>query len=142
MDWVRAEVIRCHYDCIRCRFFRVGDFRRLLAWQSADCLCTAVYAALRHFPADERFALTAQLRRAAVSVPTNLAEGQAAYGVRERLRYTGIAAASLTEVGQLVHRARRCGYLSREQHQDLTRLGRQAGLLVYGLLRSLRKLKA
>ncbi|MBI4500704.1 MAG: four helix bundle protein [Gemmatimonadetes bacterium] len=111
---------------------------RLRVWQSADKLCSAVYDLTKRFPTDERYALTSQLRRAAVSVPTNLAEGQAAFGTREGLRYAGIAAASLAEVANLLRRAYGCGHISSAQHQELYQLQSQTARLLYGLIRALR----
>jgi len=58
----------------------IKSYRDLLVWQKGMALARHVYAVTRAFPADERFGLSAQMRRAAVSVPSNIAEGQARYG--------------------------------------------------------------
>jgi four helix bundle protein len=74
-------------------------------------LVEQVYTTTRTFPKEEVFGLTAQMRRAAVSVPTNIAEGFARAGTRELLRFLAIAAASLSELDTHVEIAIRLGYL-------------------------------
>ncbi|MDB5887652.1 MAG: hypothetical protein JWM03_524 [Rhodocyclales bacterium] len=72
--------------------------RDLLVWQHAIALVTAVYRITATFPDSERFGLTAQMRRAAVSVPSNIAEGVARNTTREYLHFLGIARGSLSEL--------------------------------------------
>jgi four helix bundle protein len=69
-----------------------------MAWQEAMEVARAVYSLTGEFPRDERFGLTAQLRRAAVSVPSNIAEGCARGSSREMLRFLHIARGSLSEL--------------------------------------------
>lgn len=112
-------------------------YSTLRAWQAAHRLALEVARATRRFPQHERFGLTSQLRRAALSAPTNLVEGQARYGSREALRFARIAAASLLETDYLLLFAHECGYLSREEHTRLADLRSQASRLVYALAKSL-----
>ena len=72
--------------------------RDLRVWQEAIALVELVYAFTSSFPKDEQFGLTSQMRRAAVSVPANIAEGSARNGTRELLHFLGIAAGSLSEL--------------------------------------------
>jgi len=72
--------------------------RDLLAWQEGMTLVELVYKAATSFPRDEVFGLTAQLRRAAVSVPSNVAEGAARNSSREFVRFLGITCGSIAEV--------------------------------------------
>jgi four helix bundle protein len=72
-------------------------FQDLVAWQKAHQFVLAAYALVKQFPKHESFGLTSQLRRAAVSVAANLAEGFGERGPRNRLRYLGMARASLEE---------------------------------------------
>jgi four helix bundle protein len=81
-------------------------YEQLLAWQRARELVLAVYRATADWPADERYDLTSQLRRAAVSAAANIAEGSAKQGPREFRRYLDIAIGSLAEVGCLLTLAR------------------------------------
>jgi four helix bundle protein len=72
-------------------------FRDLLIWQKAHYLVLRVYKETDRFPQDERFGLTRQLRRSAVSVPANIAEGFVKRGIADKLRYLNIAQGSLEE---------------------------------------------
>ena len=73
-------------------------FRDLIAWQKAMLLAKEVYALTTTLPDNERFGLTAQMRRAAVSVPSNLSEGAARNGSREYINFLGISLGSLAEL--------------------------------------------
>lgn len=112
-------------------------YTQLRAWQVSHELAKAVAEITRVFPREERFELTSQLRRAALSVPTNLAEGQARFGSREALRHARIAAGSLAEVDYLLLFAHECGYLPKVDYVRLLRLRRHASRLVYKLSRAL-----
>jgi four helix bundle protein len=76
----------------------VRSFRDLIAWQRAIDLVEGIYVATQDWPSDERFGLTSQIRRAAVSVMANIAEGQGRTGSREFLHHLSIADGSLSEV--------------------------------------------
>jgi carbamoyl-phosphate synthase large subunit len=73
-------------------------YKELLVWQKGMALAKLVYDLTRQFPSDERFGLTSQLRRAAVSVPSNIAEGQARHGTGEFLQFLSHAEGSLAEI--------------------------------------------
>ena len=73
-------------------------YRELIAWQKSMTLVKKVYALSKGFPNDERFGLTSQIRRAAVSVPSNIAEGQGRDSTREFIHHLSIAYGSLMEV--------------------------------------------
>ncbi|MEH6665228.1 MAG: four helix bundle protein [Brevundimonas sp.] len=89
----------------------VRHYRDLIVWQRAMGWVTEVYSASRTWPSDERFGLTSQARRAAVSVPANIAEGCARRSTGEFLQFLGIARGSLAEVETLLILAARLGYL-------------------------------
>lgn len=73
-------------------------YKELLVWQKSFQLCKSLYSATKAFPSDERFGLTAQIRRAAVSVPSNIAEGYERGTTRDYLRFLYIAKGSLSEI--------------------------------------------
>jgi four helix bundle protein len=77
---------------------RVGNFKELLVWQKAMALASAVYSLTGRFPSAERFGLVAQMRRAAVSVPSNIAEGQARNTTGEFVQFISHAEGSLAEL--------------------------------------------
>lgn len=94
----------------------VRTFRDLLVWQKGMLLAKTVYEASKQFPPDERFGLTSQVRRAAVSVPSNIAEGHARQSRPDYLRCLRIARGSLAEVGTQLELASQLGYLRSPSH--------------------------
>ncbi len=111
--------------------------RDLKAWQQAMALVTAIYSASSRFPRDEQFGLTSQLRRAAISVPANIAEGAARNSSKEFLHFLGIASGSLSELDTLVELAHILGYL--DQREELQRQVDDVSGLVMGLAASIRR---
>ena len=92
----------------------LGRFEESASWQRGMDLCEAVYIATRSFPKEEVFGLTSQLRRAAVSIPSNIAEGQGRLTSPEFLHFLGIARGSAQEVRTQLHLANRLRYSSAE----------------------------
>jgi four helix bundle protein len=89
------------------------------------------------FPVIEGFELASQLRRAAFSVPVNIVEGYGRRPGADRLNFLQIASASLGEVGYCLHAARRLGYISEEDYEQLDREVRQTASPLRGLMKSL-----
>ena len=116
----------------------VSSYRDLQVWQASVDLSVECYKATKAFPQFERFGLASQIQRAAVSIPANLAEGQARFSTREFLRYVSIAYGSLAELETHVEVAKRLGYLASEQDKCLTAQMRRVGQLLNGLSRALR----
>ncbi|MEE9367557.1 MAG: four helix bundle protein [Pontiella sp.] len=96
------------------------DFRKIKAWQLADELTLQLYTITKRFPKEELFALTSQLRRAAYSVPSNIAEGAGRRTVKDFLRFLDIAKGSINEVQYFVHLASRLHYLTKDDASSLT----------------------
>ena len=90
------------------------DFRKLKVWEKAHHFTLQVYEITNNFPHDERFGLTVRLRRAAASVPTNIAEGCGRNSERELARFMGIAAGSANEVEYQLILARDLNYVRDE----------------------------
>lgn len=105
------------------------DYRKLAVWGRAHALALRVYKETRAFPAAERYSLTAQLRRAAVSIPMNLAEGSGRESRRDFVRFIDIAGGSANETEYQLLLATGLGYLSNEAHAEMS-----------GELRSLRRM--
>lgn len=114
------------------------DLKGLVAWNVAMDLASAVHQATREFPEDERFGLTAQLRRAAVSVASNIAEGHGRTGRKDFARYVLIARGSLKEVETQILLAVRFGYLAEGESRAILQLADRLNRLLTGLLRRLR----
>jgi four helix bundle protein len=102
--------------------------RDLLAWQEAIALAEMVYRDTARFPREEIYGLTSQLRRAAISVPSNIAEGAGRNSSRELLHYLGITCGSLAELDTQLELAVRLGYLA-DNADVISQTGR-VGLLV------------
>ena len=95
------------------------DFRNLKMWQKAHSLTLAVYRATRHFPADERYGLTSQLRRSCASISANLAEGCARGGDTDFARFVNVAAASASETDYHLLLAHDLEYLDESDYLSL-----------------------
>jgi len=95
------------------------DFRELKVWQKAHRFAMNIYRQTREFPAEERFGLTSQLRRAAASVASNIAEGCGRDGERELARFLSIAAGSASEIEYQLLLARDLGHIPDEPHRQL-----------------------
>ena len=91
---------------------KVKTYRDLLVWQQGMELCRIIYRLSRSFPKEEVYGLTSQMRRAAVSVPSNIAEGHARDSRAEYLRFLSIATGSLSELQTQIMIANDLGYLS------------------------------
>ena len=115
---------------------KVG-YRKLLVWQVADELAFAIYQATKQFPGDERYGMTSQLRRAALSVSTNIVEGSGRQGKKELKQFTNMALGSLAEVGYLLGFCHRLGYLTMTGYQELEEKRGQTGKLLWGFYCSL-----
>ena len=113
------------------------SFERLDAWHACHQLVPAVYRSTQAFPKAERYGLTSQLRRAAISITANIAEGSGKRGKREFRRYLDIALSSLAELRCLLRSARDLGFLDEERWSELVPLEERGGLLLWRLYQSM-----
>ena len=117
----------------------IKSYRDLIVWQKAMDLVEDVYKKTKGFPREERYGLTSQLRRAVVSVPSNIAEGQGRDSTKEFLHHLSIAYGSLCEVGTQILIAHRLGYLVTRDLEFLDALTSEVGRLINGLSNKLPK---
>jgi four helix bundle protein len=117
----------------------IVSFRDLDAWQVTMDLAVAVHHRTESLPASNRYDLGSQLRRAATSVPSNIAEGHAHRGKRTFLRHVRIALGSLAEVETQIELGLRLKFFDRAELETLTELIARSGQLLHGLERSLKK---
>lgn len=115
----------------------VASYRQLEVWQKAMDLVVLLYQHSKQFPKEELYGLTSQMRRAAVSVPSNIAEGQGRRTTRDFLNFVSISKGSLFELETQIEIARRLEYLPAICHDDLQSLGQTVGKLLNGLIRAL-----
>ena len=111
----------------------------LKAWQLSVGLVTKLYKATEPFPETERFGLTAQIRRAGVSIAANLAEGAARGSDADYLRFVRISRGSLSELETLLLIASNLRFIDKEVYAELLNEGEAIGRLVEGLMRRLRE---
>jgi four helix bundle protein len=113
---------------------RNGGYRDLIVWQRAMELVVEVYRCTKGFPREEMFGLAAQMRRAAVSVPSNIAEGKGRYSQKELVQFLFHARGSLLELQTQITVAERLGYLSESDAIDLEGRSAMVGRLLNGLV--------
>ena len=110
----------------------VTNFTQILAWQKAHQLVLIIYKAMKYLPDFERYNLTSQMIRAAVSVPSNIVEGFTRKGLSDSLRFYNIAQASLEELKYQVLLCRDLAYFDQQQHKYLLNVAEEAGRTLYG----------
>lgn len=121
----------------------VKDYRELIVWQKAMDLVEHIYRHTNAFPKEEVYGLSSQLRRAAVSVPSNIAEGNARATTRDFLHFLSIAYGSIKEIETQILIAERLGYDIQKDTPALMQLTDELARLISGLSNSLkRKLEA
>jgi four helix bundle protein len=118
---------------------KVKNFCELIAWQKAMDVVEEVYRASVYFPKEERYGLISQIRRAVVSIPSNIAEGQGRSSTREFQHHLSIAYGSLCEVQTHIFIAKRLDYLKEEQATSLLDKSNEVARFINGLSNSLPK---
>lgn len=113
------------------------NFEKLDVWHRAISFADSVYATTRHFPSDERFGLTNQMRRAAISISSNIAEGTSRVSKADFARFIEIATGSLFEVVSQSFIAKGQGFLTEEQFRGLYISAEEQGRMLSGLRKSL-----
>jgi four helix bundle protein len=117
----------------------IRSYRDLVVWQKAMELVAEIYRLTRAFPADEMFGLVSQLRRAAVSIPSNIAEGYGRTSTGEYKQFLGHARGSLWEVETQILIAPKLKYLGDEEADGLLKLATETGRILQGLIASLKR---
>ena len=111
--------------------------KKLVAWQKSMDLVERIYELSKRFPREEVYGLTSQLRRAAVSVPSNIAEGAAGRSSMQFKNYLSVAIGSLNELATQLEIAQRIGYLSDSTFCETEALVDECLAVTYGLRKSL-----
>jgi four helix bundle protein len=116
----------------------IKSFQDLQVWQKAMEFVPVAHRLAKKLPRGETFALAGQIRRAAVSVPANIAEGHARHHTREFIQHLSIARGSLAELTTLLLIGEKLSYLTREELDEVEPIARELRMLFSGLVQSLR----
>ena len=114
----------------------VFGYRRLIAYQKGKEIVMRTYKLLKKFPAEERYAMCDQLRRASVSITSNIAEGVNRFSVKDKAHFVEIAFGSMMEVSSQIEIAEELGYITKEERLSMDALVEEEARLLSGLLSS------
>ena len=116
----------------------VKSYKDLIVWQKAMILVKTIYTITKKYPKEEIYGLTSQLRRSAVSVACNIAEGQTRNSTGEFKQFLGISKGSLAETETLILLSKDLNLISSDESEELTKATDEIGRLLNGLLNSLK----
>ena len=116
-------------------FILLESFDKLLVWQRAHSLVLKIYEVTNSFPKEEIWGLTSQIRRAAVSVPSNIVEGKARGSRKDFKRFLLVARGSLEEVKYQSLLAKELKYMNEEQYEEITVMIEDVGRLLGGMIK-------
>lgn len=112
-------------------------YKKVIAYQKARTFVIAIYALVKKFPEYEKYALCDQSRRAAISIPSNIAEGLGRMAVKERIHFLEIAYSSLNEVTCQMDIAQALNYITSEELDNIESMSAELGKILSGLRQSL-----
>jgi four helix bundle protein len=118
------------------------SFRALKVWQQSMTLVEEIYRVTRSFPSDERFGLTSQIRRAGVSIPSNIGEGKRRKRQPVFVHHLDIALGSQAEVEVQLEIAKRIGLLAPDDYDRIQAIVEEVGRMLNGLIASMRPERA
>jgi four helix bundle protein len=118
---------------------RVRQFRDLQVWQKAMALARDIYQVSQRFPSAEKFGMTSQIRRAAVSVPSNIAEGQGQLSDKAFILFLGHARGSLYELETQAELAESLAFMTRSDLDRILSQCGEVGRMLHGLINSIRE---
>ena len=116
----------------------VFGYRRLVAYQKAKEIVKIVYSVLNGFPKEERYAMCEQLRRASISITSNIAEGVSRTSVKEKIHFLEIAFCSMMEVSSQLEIACELGYITSSELDTIDTLIKEEAQVLSGLRKSFR----
>lgn len=140
-DSVRNALDSCLTRCASCHLplVSIASYQDLRVWQAGMELVVRIYRLARCLPPSEKYGLASQMQRAAVSVPANLAEGHGRRHLGDKLRYFSVANGSLKELETEVLIAKRLGYVTPSEADDVALAAAELGRMLACLTRSLRR---
>jgi len=120
----------------------IRKYQNLKIWEKATELALRAYDLTRAFPREEIYALSSQIRRSAVSVPSNIAEGSERKSDKEFVRFLRIASASLAELETQLYIAEKLGYIASESYESFLDISAENGKMINGLISKLEAMPA
>jgi len=115
----------------------VKSFRELIVWQKSMALVTRAYTLTGRFPQDERFGLISQIRRSAVSIPSNIAEGFGRHSTNDYLRFLQISSASVYELETQLEISANLGFTTRDEFEEFHALTHEISRMLGALISKL-----
>jgi four helix bundle protein len=115
------------------------DFKTLKVWEKSHQITLLIYQATKDFPSDERYGITSQMRRAAASIPSNIAEGCGHKSDSEFARYLQLSAASASELEYQLLLAKDLGYLNVEYYGQFEASVQEVKKMLYGFIHRVRE---
>jgi len=116
---------------------KIISFSDLIAWQKSVSLVKEIYLRINSFPKDETYALSSQIKRAAVSIPANIAEGFSRHSSKEKIQFYFIALGSLTELQSHLYIALELTFINKAVYERLKLTTIEVSKLINGLIKSL-----
>jgi four helix bundle protein len=117
----------------------MSNFRNLLIWQKSIILTTKIYASTKNFPKEEIYGLTSQIRRSAISIPSNIAEGFGRDSNKEYLRFLNISIGSLFEMQTQLEIAKNIEYLTEEDFNNLYEDSREVERMLVSFINKIKE---
>lgn len=116
------------------------SYKHLKVWQKSKELCLLVYKITKEFPKEEIYAITSQIRRCAISIPSNIAEGYAKTSIKDNIKFCEIAYGSYYELNTQIEIANDLGYITYENTIiEFNKLSEEIGKMLYGYIKSLKQ---
>lgn len=115
----------------------IRKYQNLKVWEKATQLALEVYALTNRFPKEELYGLSSQVRRAAVSIPSNIAEGSERKSDKDFIRFLRMASASLAEVETQLYIAMKLSYVDASAYDELLQSSAEIGKMIHGLMTGL-----
>lgn len=119
----------------------IKSYRDLVVWQKSMALITEIYSITRLFPKEELYGLVSQIRRSAVSIPSNIAEGYGRYSTNDYTRFLQIAIGSLYELQTQLEICLNLGYLSKDTFEKVYEQSREIERMLSSLIKKVGKEK-
>jgi four helix bundle protein len=116
----------------------IRHYKELIAWQKGHELVLEIYRASAHFPTSELYGLTSQIRRASVSITSNIAEGFSRNSQKEKIQFYHISKGSLSEIDNQITIAKDLGYIKKVEYDSLVIKIEEVGRIIHGLIKSIK----